>query len=725
MKVIKGFIWVVVFLVWISYLSSGELIKEIRHLLGYSPLLFSIFLLKVALELEEVAAEPIESISIPSEKAENINDVDSSRVVDFQREHMDGVRWAPWLLFLASSPFVAEQIFGDGGSIGFKMVFFLQYAFGYTFTLALAFSVLLLVLFTEIDDDLLEDGVSKAYTFSRDVLRALLDRVGNFILNLWSFMKKNVFIWDIRRSEDSASEERITGKEEEVIEKEGSYDIEENGKKEVQDSFREESSSSVADGVEEFEFEDEVETVEFEENEEDLEALKEELQEALQEFGVKSTVVNYQAGPSVVMYEVKLDKGVRLNKLTNLSDDLAVKLAAGRIRIVAPLEGKDTVGIELPRKKRQTVLFKKLVSSKTFRRTPTPLPLLLGVDITGRVRIDDLRKMPHLLVAGTTGSGKSVFLHSVICGIMTKATPDVVKFILVDPKMVEFSLYEGSRYLLIPPVVDVRKASRALKWAVDEMEKRYELLTRYKVKDIEAYNAVAEEKMPYIVVVVDELADLMMVARNEVELSIARLSQKARAIGIHLVIATQRPSVDVLTGVIKANLPSRVAFSVSSATDSRVILDAKGAESLLGKGDMLYKPIGSNTPLRIQAPFLAEKEIIQITDKWRGDTQEALEMETVIFEGEKLEEFDPLLPEALVLVAKTGKASVANFQRLFKIGHTRAMYLMEQLEKVGAVGPFEDKKPRKVLVDLEGASRILSRLGIAEDKIEQLIDDVG
>ena len=438
------------------------------------------------------------------------------------------------------------------------------------------------------------------------------------------------------------------------------------------------------------------------------------LEETFASFGIKAAVERAEIGPSVTKYEVKPAVGVRVNRISNLADDLALALAAKDVRIEAPIPGKSLVGIEVPNSEVATVTFRELwEQSKTDASKLLEIPI--GKAVNGSVRSFDLAKMPHLLVAGSTGSGKSVAVNGIIASILMKARPDEVKFMMVDPKMVELSVYNDIPHLLIPVVTNPRKASRALQKVVDEMENRYELFSKVGARNIAGYNAKVAEynaqseykqvPLPLIVVIVDELADLMMVASKEVEDAIIRLGQKARAAGIHMILATQRPSVDVISGLIKANVPSRIAFAVSSGTDSRTILDENGAEKLLGRGDMLFKPIDENHPVRLQGSFISDEDVERIVAFVKNqaeadyddnfDPGEVSESDLDTSGGD--DEGDPLFEEAKALVIETQKASASMIQRRLSVGFNRATRLMEELEAAGVIGPAEGTKPRKVL----------------------------
>ena len=437
------------------------------------------------------------------------------------------------------------------------------------------------------------------------------------------------------------------------------------------------------------------------------------LQQTLENFGVSVKILNVSCGPSVTRYELQPEQGVKVSKIVSLVDDIKLNLAAQDVRIEAPIPGKAAVGIEVPNKDNQTVYLRDIIESNEFNKHPSKLAFAIGKDISGKVVLADIAKMPHLLIAGATGSGKSVCINTLIISIIYKAKPSDVKLIMVDPKMVELSVYNGIPHLMIPVVTDPKKASAALSWAVAEMTDRYKKFAEYNVRDLKGYNSKIEEteegeRLPQIVIIVDELADLMMVAPGDVEDAICRLAQMARAAGIHLVIATQRPSVNVITGLIKANVPSRIAFSVSSGVDSRTIIDMNGAEKLLGKGDMLFYPVGYQKPLRVQGAFISDKEVSDIVD-YIAKNEEVTYNEDVIKEitspsseqvlqdNDKDEYFD----EAVKLVVGKQKASISMLQRMFRIGFNRASRLMEQLHEAGIVGEDEGSKPRKVLVSEE------------------------
>ena len=436
------------------------------------------------------------------------------------------------------------------------------------------------------------------------------------------------------------------------------------------------------------------------------------LEQTLEDFRVRASVVAVTRGPSVTRFELEPAPGVKVSSVVNLADDIALKLAASGVRIEAPIPGKAAIGIEVPNRKNDPVFFREVVDCDLVRSTPSKLCVGLGKDISGNIITVDLSKMPHMLVAGSTGSGKSVCINTIIAGILYKARPDEVKMILVDPKVVELSNYNGIPHLLTPVVTDSKKAASALHWAVAEMERRYKAFADNHAREINSYNDQATEKMPFIVIIIDELADLMMVAKVDVEDAILRLAQKARAAGIHLILATQRPSVDVITGIVKANIPSRVAFAVSSQTDSRTILDMGGAEKLLGKGDMLFYPIGTNKPVRVQGAFVSDAELNKIVDFIKKQsipveyseevTQQALESESkganAGADGGNDLMSDELFEDAVRLVMDTGQASSSMLQRKFRIGYTRAARLVDCMEELGIVGQSVGSKPRELIM---------------------------
>ncbi|TQQ84158.1 DNA translocase FtsK [Peptacetobacter hominis] len=432
------------------------------------------------------------------------------------------------------------------------------------------------------------------------------------------------------------------------------------------------------------------------------------LERTLEDFGVDASISQVTVGPAITRYEIQPKPGVKVSKIVNLTDDIALSLAARSIRVEAPIPGKNAIGIEVPNDETQMVGIREIVESDEFKNFKSPLAMGLGKDVSGKIFISDIAKMPHLLIAGSTGSGKSVCVNTLINSILFKARPDEVKLLLIDPKVVELSNYNGIPHLLIPVVTDPSKAANALNWAVTEMNRRYKLFSESGSRDIKSYNEKAEEKLPSIVIIIDELADLMMTSAKEVEDYICRLAQKARAAGMHLVIATQRPSVDVITGVIKANIPSRIAFAVSSRTDSRTILDMGGAEKLLGKGDMLFHPLGASKPERLQGAFISEGELEKVIDFVKGQfSSEEVKYEEDIIESisavktTPIDDEDELLPQAIEFVVDTGQASASMLQRRFKIGFNRAARIIDSMEERGIVGQNEGSRPRKVLISKE------------------------
>ena len=431
------------------------------------------------------------------------------------------------------------------------------------------------------------------------------------------------------------------------------------------------------------------------------------LEKTLSDFGVEAKVNQVTVGPTITRYEIQPSPGVKVSKIVNLTDDLALSLAAKSIRMEAPIPGKSAIGIEVPNEEGQMVGLREVLESDEFKNFESPLAMALGKDIGGKPVIADIAKMPHLLIAGSTGSGKSVCVNTLINSILYKANPDEVKFLLIDPKVVELASYNGIPHLLIPVVTDPKKAANALNWAVVEMNRRYKLFAENQVKDITSYNEKAEEKLPKIVIIIDELADLMMACANDVEDYICRLAQMARAAGMHLIIATQRPSVDVITGVIKANIPSRIAFAVSSQTDSRTILDLGGAEKLLGKGDMLFYPLGAAKPVRLQGAFISENESERVIDFIKNQVTEEVKYEDDIMDtisktvAPKSSDEDDLLADAIDFVVNNSQGSASMLQRKFKIGFNRAARLIDSMEERGIVGPSEGSKPRKVLITKE------------------------
>ena len=469
----------------------------------------------------------------------------------------------------------------------------------------------------------------------------------------------------------------------------------------------------------------------------ELNANRQRLDDTIHSFGIDANIVNVTRGPSVTRYELELDQGVRLNKLTNLADDIALALGASGVRIAPIPDQISMVGIEVPNKLVSPVNIHSVIGSREFTDSPSKVSFAVGKDIGGHSIVGNIAKLPHLLIAGTTGSGKSVCTNSLIISLLYKATPDEVRLIMVDPKMVELGIYNGIPHLLIPVVTDPKKAAGALQWAVTEMMKRYRTFAEVGVRDLAAYNALAARtegmtKMPQIVVVIDELADLMLVAAKEVEESICRVAQMGRASGMHLIIATQRPSADVITGLMKANLPSRIAFAVASSLESRIILDTTGAEKLVGRGDMLYFPLGSGKPTRVQGCLISDQEVAAVVDFVKQnsgdasyDDQVMQEIEQHAAEKEKGakgvggsapeevgEEFDELIDAAAEVILETGQASVSMLQRRLKLGYARAARLVDQLEEKGIVGPFEGSKPRQLLITKEQWQEMKYRQGV-------------
>ena len=438
------------------------------------------------------------------------------------------------------------------------------------------------------------------------------------------------------------------------------------------------------------------------------------LEKKLEDFGVQGRVVEVAPGPVITTFEYEPAPGVKINKIVNLTDDLALAMRATSIRIVAPIPGKAVIGIEVPNTDRQMVRFKEVIGSSAFEKSKSKLSLCLGKDIVGNPVVAELEKMPHLLIAGATGTGKSVALNAMICSLLYKSKPDEVKIIMVDPKRIELSSYDGIPHLITPVVTNPKKATNALFWAVREMERRYELLSEIGARNIKQYNnkvAKAQkpvdkelpENLPYIVIVIDELADLMMVGSRDVEVALTRLAQMARAAGIHLILATQRPSVDVLTGIIKANFPTRLTFQVSSRTDSRTIIDTNGAENLLGSGDMLFLPPGTAKLQRIHGAYISETELSQITAFLRHQEkpdydEEVIEVSAIEPAESDDDDYDERYDDAVALITKTGQASISMIQRHLRIGYNRAARIIEKMEKEGVVGPSDGAKPRDVLV---------------------------
>ncbi|MGI6226608.1 MAG: DNA translocase FtsK, partial [Peptococcales bacterium] len=442
------------------------------------------------------------------------------------------------------------------------------------------------------------------------------------------------------------------------------------------------------------------------------------LQNTIESFGVKGKVVQVSCGPSITRYELQPAPGVKVSRIVNLADDIALSLAAAGVRIEAPIPGKAAIGIEVPNREISPVGLRDVLETEEYKNSQSKLTVALGKDIAGKPVMADLAKMPHLLVAGATGSGKSVCMNALITSILFNASPAEVKFLMVDPKMVELTTYNGIPHLITPVVTDPKKAASALRWAVHEMENRYELFAAAGVKDIIRYNSQVtvndngeKNLLPYIVVLIDELADLMMVAPADVEDAICRLAQMARAAGIHLVVATQRPSVDVITGIIKANIPSRIAFAVSSQTDSRTILDMNGAEKLLGRGDMLFYPTGYPKPIRLQGVFVSDQDVEKVVQflkqQEKPEYNEEVVNQEVDFAKPRIDdEDDELIPEAAKLFIENGQASISLLQRRFRVGYNRAARIIDLMEKKGIIGGYEGSKPRQVLITVEDYERL-------------------
>ncbi|MGQ9473803.1 MAG: DNA translocase FtsK, partial [Candidatus Caldatribacteriaceae bacterium] len=427
------------------------------------------------------------------------------------------------------------------------------------------------------------------------------------------------------------------------------------------------------------------------------------LERTLAEFNVTGRVINFQVGPTVTRYEFQPAPGVKVNKIVNLSNDIALAFAVAAVRIEAPIPGRSAVGIEIPNRRKEIVSLKELIEHEEFSKNLSPLTIALGKDVGGKPLLWDLREAPHLLIAGATGSGKSVCINTILASLLFRSDPNTLRIALIDPKKVELSLYAGLPHLCSPVISEIRLVIRLLKWLCREMESRYELLSELSCRNIEEYNQLVEkkERLPYVVVIIDELADLMMTAASDVEAYICRLAQMARAVGMHLVVATQRPSVDVITGLIKANFPSRLAFAVYSQVDSRTILDGPGAEKLLGNGDLLFAPIGIGKPIRGQGAFIDTKETKGIVEHWssqKGPIYYPLEFAFREEEIEIAEDEDEVYTEAVKIVIESGKASTSLLQRRLRIGFNRAARLIERMEREGIVGPYEGSKPRKVII---------------------------
>lgn len=430
------------------------------------------------------------------------------------------------------------------------------------------------------------------------------------------------------------------------------------------------------------------------------------LENTLESFGIDAKVVQVNCGPTITRFEVQPSPGVKVSRIVNLADDIALSLAASDVRIEAPIPGKAAVGIEVPNKKRSSVFLRDVIESAEFASSPSKLTIALGKDVGGNSIVADLADMPHLLIAGATGSGKSVCINTIIASILYKALPSEVKLMMIDPKVVELAVYDGIAHLISPVVTDVKKAAAALNWIVEEMERRYQTFAKEGVRDIAKYNETNSEKpMPQIVVIIDELADLMMISPREIEDNICRLAQMARAAGIHLVVATQRPSVDIITGLIKANIPSRISFAVSSQVDSRTILDTSGAEKLLGKGDMLFFPVGAAKPLRIQGAFISESEVEKLVNFIKNQKEPIYEKNLSDFNEietkKNLTQTDELFEEAVSIVLENGQASISMLQRRLKIGYARAARLIDEMEERGFISGYDGPKPREILITKE------------------------
>ncbi len=425
------------------------------------------------------------------------------------------------------------------------------------------------------------------------------------------------------------------------------------------------------------------------------------LEDTLGDFGIVAKVTDIERGPIITRYELEPAPGIKLSRIMNLSDDIALSMKAQSVRILAPIPGKDRVGIEVPNTQGSFVYLEEVFASSEFQKTDTALTLALGKDITGRPIITDLDDMPHLLIAGTTGSGKTVCVNSLILSLLFKSSPTDLKFVMIDPKMVELMPFNGLPHLLCPVVTDSKKAYTALNWVVGEMEERYRLLSKASARNIEAYNE-KQEKLPYIIVIVDEFADLMTVARDQTETAVQRLAQLSRAVGIHLILATQRPSVNVITGVIKANLPARISFKVASKVDSRTVLDMNGADKLLGKGDMLFLRPGESKPIRIQGTLISDKEIERVVNFIKSQAEPVYD-EEILKEQQKSgingNEKDEFYNEAVKIIMESNQASVSILQRRMRLGYTRAARIIDMMEQEGLVGPFEGSKPRRILID--------------------------
>ena len=551
----------------------------------------------------------------------------------------------------------------------------------------------------------LDKGYLVIYNFNKD--KEYKDGKEGFITNTVNKIKVMDFMKNAGALDDISSDEEI-----QIKDSNDNDGIKDNISKQLEDEIKNNNSDSYGEYV--------FPSIELL-NENNLNKLKKgdkkdllisatKLTDTLNSFGVDAKVVQVTKGPSVTRFELQPSAGVKVSKIVNLSDDIALNLAASSVRIEAPIPGKSAVGIEVPNKDLTPVFLREVIDSDMFFNSKARLAFCLGKDIGGNCVIADLSKMPHILIAGATGSGKSVCINSLIVSLIYKYQPEDVKLLMVDPKVVELNMYNGIPHLLIPVVTDPKKAAGALSWAVNEMTKRYKTFAENNVRNIEGYNELyskgtVDSKLPWIVIIIDELADLMIVCPSDVENYIGRLAQMARAAGMHLVIATQRPSVDVITGVIKANIPSRISFAVSSQIDSRTILDSSGAEKLLGKGDMLFYPVGEAKPLRIQGAFISEEEVERVVSfiKTQGSNtnykEEIIEAINNSSLDKKSQDEDELLSEAIKIVVDSGQASTSLIQRRLRIGYNRAARIIEELEDKGIISKRDGSKPRNVLVD--------------------------
>lgn len=599
------------------------------------------------------------------------------------------------LLFPESIQFKGSKI-SLGGRIGKELTYYVSLFFGIKGTFLLASSLLLISFAFATDFDLSSfSRLKKVFLMYRELQRKIIS----------GFKKK------VKREQINKNKKQATLPIEKKIEEPASVVMEAvNRNDPTDDQFNhEEVQSSFTLPTLEL-LNDPVQRQDPDQVREVMEATAKKLEQKLLDFGVQGEVTGIQPGPVITLYEFRPAPGIKISKIANLADDLALGLKALSIRIIAPIPGKDAVGVEIPNPKKEIVFLKEILSSREFQDSTLRLPLSLGKDTVGRPVIADLSKMPHLLVAGATGTGKSVCINAMVISLLFKFTPDLIKFIMVDPKRIELSLYDDIPHLLHPVVSHPKEATSALKWAVKEMERRYELLLEMGAKNLAGYNAKVlkeakagiggKEILPYIIIIIDELADLMMVSSKEVEDSIARLAQMARASGIHLILATQRPSVDVITGLIKANFPARISFQVSSKVDSRTVLDRIGAERLLGEGDMLFMPPGVGRLLRIHGAYVSEDEVQRVTDFLRSQGKPNYQISLAEPEegssSDDALEADEKYQEAVDLVIKTGQASISMIQRRLRVGYNRAARMIELMEKQGIVGPSDGIKPREV-----------------------------